>query len=382
MTIRKDTNRRVSFKTSGQGRNNNIKARTIEMGVRARLDDHDDEMMENAARLRRRGSPIPRSVRPKGAKMLVEAGCGWYHIVVSSTHAHNMFEHVITSALNAILIFACVLTQFQVPYGQKYDKDFLLKALLQAISPEIFLPHYWKVESTCVSFYVDDIAMARALQNIDRSVELPDGFKLMIKVRNGMPPVVLDSNLRQLMKIAMQRRYSPATKALDLTKFHSDENLRDVYCGLSRPTIMLEAINIIVENTPDLEALNLDSNKIFSLEQLKHLVAKLPNLKTLHLANNKVRAHFKLTQLQASEFFIYLSQFNNHISFITLLILQITNYKSVSHLKEGNILDLVLTGNPAEKNCRDREAYVRYQQRIHKPFIFISFYTFYYPHYR
>lgn len=135
--------------------------------------------------------------------------------------------------------------------------------------------------------------MARTLLNVDRCVELPDGFKLIIKVRNSVPPVQLDEKVRNQMRVAMEKRYSPATKALDLTKFHSDVDLRDVFCGLFRPTIMLAAIDIIAENIPHLEALNLDSNKIHAMDHFKFLVTKLPHLKTLHMANNKVRVNSK-----------------------------------------------------------------------------------------
>lgn len=161
--------------------------------------------------------------------------------------------------------------------------------MLHALSPEIFIPHYWKVETASVLFYVDDIKTAKALANVDRTIELPNGFKMIIKVRNSMPPVHLDANVRERMKLVMAKRYNASTKALDLTKFHSDDDLRDIFCALFRPQIMLAAIDIIAENIPDLEALNLDSNKIQSLDHFKCLASKLPNLKILHLGNNKVR---------------------------------------------------------------------------------------------
>lgn len=176
----------------------------------------------------------------------------------------------------------------QIPYGNKYDKDFILRTLLQAISPEIFIPHYWKSETTCVLFYVDDFKMAKALANADRTIDLPNGFKMIIKVRNGVPPVQLDGKLKELMATAMDKRYNPSTKALDLSRFHTDDNLREVFCPLFRPPIILAAIDIIAEKVPDLVALSLDNNKIQSLDHLKCLATKLPNLQILHLADNKV----------------------------------------------------------------------------------------------
>lgn len=150
------------------------------------------------------------------------------------------------------------------------------------------MPNYWKVEENSVNFYVDDITIAEKLLNADRTIEMQDGHRMIIKVRNSIPHVSIDDGFKEKIKMAMVKRYTPATKALDLTKFHLDEDLKDIFCALFRPTIMLAALDVIAENIPDLEALNLDSNKIQLLDHLKCLAAKLPFLKILHLANNRV----------------------------------------------------------------------------------------------
>lgn len=167
----------------------------------------------------------------------------------------------------------------------------MLKSLQGLVEPEPFTPHYVKVESSALCFYVDDIKIAQLLLNADRRFTLPDGFKMMIKVRNNIPQVQIDANLKEKMKLAMAKRYTAATKALDLTKFHTDVDLKDIFCALFRPTIMLAAIDIIAENIPDLVALDLSDNKIHLLDHLKCLATKLPFLKILHMANNKVN-HF------------------------------------------------------------------------------------------
>lgn len=204
------------------------------------------------------------------------------------------------------MICHLIFIVLQIPFGQKYDKEFILKILLQAISPEIFIPHYWKTAATNVSFYVDDIKWAKALANVDRTIELPDGFKLWVKVRNSVPPVEINDKLRELMKQAMAKRYSPATKALDLTKFHSSPDLREVFCALFRPPIFLAAIDIIAQNIPDLEALNLENNKIYGMDHFKSLAIKLPHLKILHMANNKVSFEFLPYFLELNIFIRYI----------------------------------------------------------------------------
>lgn len=150
--------------------------------------------------------------------------------------------------------------------------------------------------------------MAKILANADRTIEMPNGFKIFIKVRNGSPQVKIDPNIRERMKLAMAKRYNAVTKALDLTQFHLDIDLRDIYCGLSRGPIFATASEIIIENISELEALNLDGNKIHSLEMLRKLLSKLPNLKILYLSNNKVSFTYNLRVI-SSEFTIYKNRF-------------------------------------------------------------------------
>ena len=52
---------------------------------------------------------------------------------------------------------------------------------------------------------------------------------------------------------------------------------------------MLGAVlDIVQEHIPNLEALNLDSNKMYNIEKLGLLASKFQNLKILHIGDNKV----------------------------------------------------------------------------------------------
>lgn len=104
----------------------------------------------------------------------------------------------------------------------------------------------------------------------------------------GSPNVELTPALKEKMKLTMAKRYNAMNKALDLSKFHMDPDLQDYFCGLSKPVVFLAAIHIISENIPELEALNLDDNKITIVMQVKGIERKLPNLKILRIGNNKV----------------------------------------------------------------------------------------------
>lgn len=62
----------------------------------------------------------------------------------------------------------------------------------------------------------------------------------------------------------------------------------DYAIALFRPNLMLAVLDIVVENVPELMALDLSDNKLYALDNLSVLSTKLPNLKVLHIGKNRV----------------------------------------------------------------------------------------------
>jgi nuclear RNA export factor len=58
--------------------------------------------------------------------------------------------------------------------------------------------------------------------------------------------------------------------------------------ALFRPTMMLAVMDVIVENVPELTALDLSDNKLFVLDGLSALAVKVPNLRVLNIGRNQV----------------------------------------------------------------------------------------------
>ncbi|XP_017852051.1 nuclear RNA export factor 1 [Drosophila busckii] len=252
---RKDRNkRRVSFKTSQFPHKSDVKLRLQDV----RRWDEDDDMTEmttmnkDRPSSRRRGSPIPRG---KFAK-LIPNSAGWYQVSIYN--------------------------------GQIYDKETLLRALLAAMSPHVFIPQYWRTERNCVLFFTDDFEVAERLQQLGRHAQLPDGFRLNPRVRSGVPLVTIDEELKTKMKLVMAKRYNVPTKALDLSHFHTDQDLKPVFCPLFRVNVMSVALDIISENIPDLVAINLNDNNMSTMEAFKGIEKRLPQLKILYLGDNKL----------------------------------------------------------------------------------------------
>lgn len=326
--------RRVSFKNTVRNYKS-VNSAVNDMKVKAFLEDEDmiGELAqgEGSQRLsgdfrrggsnfrnRRKGSPIPRHA---GGKLL-QSPSGWYKIVINQ--------------------------------GSRYDKDMIFKLLLNALSPTVFIPKYFTVEvNKSVSFFVDAYDVAEKISKLDRKIELPDGFKLVLRVIGSTPQVKIDNTLKERMKNAMVKRYNPATKALDLTKFDADTDLTDIFCGLFRPPILSAAIDIIAENIPDLEALNLNDNKIYLLDHLNMMVTKLPHLKILYLGNNKVSCF-------GIKLIVYLFTIMWDLSQVFML-------TALDSLRGLPLVELFLEGNPCKKRIKDHAHYVRYYELLFAP---------------
>lgn len=151
------------------------------------------------------------------------------------------------------------------------------------------MPYFLKTENKFVQFYVDDINVAKELAAADRTISLPHGFAMEIKVDMLEPYYNFDLLLRNMEEV-LKSRYNAASKIMDLSRFYANEQLRNTYCPLNRPHILHAAIDIIARIAPDVEALILNDNKINFLRMGNSLGTILPNLKNLCLARNGVSA--------------------------------------------------------------------------------------------
>ncbi|XP_036149391.1 nuclear RNA export factor 1 isoform X2 [Monomorium pharaonis] len=177
-----------------------------------------------------------------------------------------------------------------IPYGHKYEKDYVINTLLNYMAPEVFVPLTYKLMGNEASFYVDDYKTANALLNCDRKITMSDGFKLQVKAKPGFPVCEIDNKLKERLKQAMVKRYVQETNALDLSKFHLDPELySDYFCALFHPIMLITVLDIVGEHIPNLEALNLEGNKLQNIERLSVLSKKFSKLKILYISDNKIR---------------------------------------------------------------------------------------------
>ncbi|KAL7302375.1 hypothetical protein TKK_0005034 [Trichogramma kaykai] len=187
-------------------------------------------------------------------------------------------------------------SRIDIPYGENYTKDFVINSLNRFVAPLIFNPLMYKVEGKNAHFYVDDGDVAKKLKDSNEYFER-NGHKMQVRVKTGVePPVRLSDEIKEKIKLVLSKRFITSTMALDLSKFHLDSDLvQDHFCPLNRPSMLDHVMSIVAECTPDLQALNLDSNKLNTPTQkgFGSILKKFKNLKILYLGDNKFRdIHF------------------------------------------------------------------------------------------
>jgi nuclear RNA export factor len=186
-----------------------------------------------------------------------------------------------------------------IPYGAKYIEPALLGVLQSHIAPLELVPLAYRVENDDAVFFLDNLKTAEALQDADLKVNIGDGA-LSVKVCSGIPWVEMDDTLKERIKQAMVKRYNINTKALDLARFHRDpELIKDTCCAMTRCQVLKYILQVIADNIPELEALNLTSNCLYLADTLKNLPRKVPNLKILYIGNNRFRDLSRLSILKA-----------------------------------------------------------------------------------
>jgi len=186
--------------------------------------------------------------------------------------------------------------------GTKYDKIALLKELLSKCSVK-FIPLCYGKQGMNTYFYLEDPAGARALKELDKTIEMPDGFQLQISVERTTPPnMPLTDELVEKIKVVMSNRYIAEHKALNLNAFHMDEGFagETFYAPLWRSNVMNKVLTVIMDNIPELKAIDLSNNKLnsSSLEFFSTFKTKVKDLSIVYLADNKIHDFKVLDRLK------------------------------------------------------------------------------------
>jgi hypothetical protein len=90
-----------------------------------------------------------------------------------------------------------------IRHGGKYSIDYMLKTLTAKVAPTVFIPLSYQVRVTNSSFFVDDYKVAEKLASVNKNITTTEGFQLLVKVRPGLPHLVIDSTMKEKIKAVM-----------------------------------------------------------------------------------------------------------------------------------------------------------------------------------
>ena len=127
------------------------------------------------------------------------------------------------------------------------------------------------------------------MQDLDKKIELPDGFDLIISMERTIPPnMPVSKEMIEKIKVVMSERYNASTSALNLNAFHNSFSGTDFYVPLNRTNILTKVVEIIADHIPEVKAIDLSNNRIMTLDALVGFKNKLKELNILYLKDNKL----------------------------------------------------------------------------------------------
>ncbi|XP_037575026.1 nuclear RNA export factor 1-like [Dermacentor silvarum] len=187
-----------------------------------------------------------------------------------------------------------------VPHGKKLGKDFILREIKARMSIPL-IPYNFQFDGHNAVFYVNDVATAAAVRNLNKVIDTSSGFKMTIITKGSdLPIVTIDDDTLSSLKLVMSKRYDATRGHLDLANFQKDESLKELnlYIAFTRPSILSVAVKIIVENVPEVQTLDLSNNKLATLYPLSPIHGACKQLRSLNLANNRIMKMAELDSMK------------------------------------------------------------------------------------
>lgn len=185
----------------------------------------------------------------------------------------------------------------------RLSKEAVLRALTASL-PGLAPICFTKLGMNFV-FHVESRAQALQLADLDAMINVPDAsadggtvvaVALSIRVEPSPPPqMTLTDEVMFKIKTVMSSRYTPATRALDLRSFHSDPGFlgEPIYAPLYRGALLKKVAEVVRENIPEVEAVDISENRIPNFDGLQHLATCAPNIKILYMSRNRVTLFLK-----------------------------------------------------------------------------------------
>ncbi|XP_076652147.1 nuclear RNA export factor 1 [Halictus rubicundus] len=183
--------------------------------------------------------------------------------------------------------------------GTQYDKETVLKAILNAIEPAELVPVRYQAVGEDTYFLARNCAHAlEKLCNTNLIIKNPEGDPLILIVTLGFASIhELKINLQPLLLAALAKKYDPSKKSLDLEQFHKDPEMsKAVYCPLTQQRTFNHVMKLTKTAIATVKELNLQKNELFNLIPME--ASGLTSIRYLDLRHNNLYSMEVLSPLK------------------------------------------------------------------------------------
>ncbi|XP_034933877.1 nuclear RNA export factor 2-like [Chelonus insularis] len=184
--------------------------------------------------------------------------------------------------------------------GAKYDKEFVLQAILTAAEPADLIPVRYQpigLEDTCFIARNCGPALEKLCKN-NLIIKIPKSDPLILVITLAFASIQdLKVSIQPLLLASLTKRFNQNNKTLDLNNFHRDGDIANhVYCPLSQTRTFSHVLKLTKTALASFEHLNLQNNQLSSLTALEN--SNLSNIKSLDLRNNNLIGMEALTPIR------------------------------------------------------------------------------------
>ncbi|KAG7197116.1 hypothetical protein KM043_007207 [Ampulex compressa] len=213
--------------------------------------------------------------------------------------------------------------------GARYDKDYVLKSILNAVEPADLIPVKYQISEEDSFFIAKNCGAALdKLCQASLIIKNTEGDPLILVITLGFASIHdLKVNIQPMLLSALTRRYDPNKKTLNLQSFHKDSDVdKIVYCPLSRWKAFSHVLKLAKNAISTFECLNVQGNELTNISAIEHCT--LSFIKHLDL------------------------RYNN-----------LLNMETLNPLKQLTITRLWLDGNPLCENYSSPKQYIESARR-------------------
>nr|XP_016933936.1 nuclear RNA export factor 1 [Drosophila suzukii] len=156
-------------------------------------------------------------------------------------------------------------------------------------------------------FLVDNLLSANRLKRLQEEVAvLYTRQKIEVQVTPGLPKSVINAQITEefttAMEAAIKLRYEPATRTLDLSRFHASPELRLHFCPL-HVVKLLESVLVLAGHVfPQLTGIVLSNNYLCTLKAFAGIAHNFASLERLDISANRIKDLGELNYLKRLHF--------------------------------------------------------------------------------